>query len=311
MKTTEQKIESYSLKAVSGKTLSRFEAIRGACEIEARSQMPFREATQAVAEYGASCGTDGSVDTTPSFDYTNEFRVPFTMDNLENVLLLTNDVSRFTETDRSCGLHIHLKAQSLVGASLETKNGVRRLAKVISCLLSASKRYELAFYGLSGQRDRKTNGYSSPVSASVFAHMKQRASDAIGLQDLAIGSRTSFLNLTNLANRNYSPSERTIEFRCFNATSSNRGFNKTEILNAKHIECAFFMILNLVSTAMSETANLDKLRFTNKHPLAEKSFQWFCHHSVKRPLIDRWKDIDIVRGLISYAWKQNIYADRI
>jgi len=313
MKNQSQLLNDYADKIISGKTLNRFESIRGAIELEARSTLDYREATRQVASLSngsAVCGTDPSVATNVDFPYTNEMRVKFDMQNIETALLVANEMNRFTETDASCGLHIHIKASSLVGSSLETTNGVRRLQRVLTCLASACKRYELAFYGLSGQRNRVNNStYSRPLEISTFEQLKN--STATRLERLAIGRRTSFLNLTNLSNYDYAPNERTIEFRGFSASPSRNGENTPNIIKAKHVESALFLILNLLSTAMSETADLNKLRTARKHPLASKSFQWFLHHSCKRPLVKRWENKDLILQMITYIMQNCKSADAI
>mgnify|MGYP003970927841 CR=1 FL=1 len=313
MKSTSQLLNDYADKIISGKTLNRFESIRGAIELEARSTLNYRDSTAQVATLSngsASCGTDPSVHTNSDYPFTNEMRVKFDMQNIETALLVANEMNRYTETDSSCGLHIHIKASSLVGFSLETTNGVRRLQRILTCLASASKRYELAFYGLSGQRNRVNNStYSRPLELSTFEQLKSM--NPSRLSNLAIGRRTSFLNLTNLSNYDYSPNERTIEFRGFSASPSLNGENTPNVIRAKHVESALFLILNLLSTAMSETSDLNKLRTARKHPLASKSFQWFLHHSCKRPLVKRWENKDLVLQMISYIMQNCQACDAI
>jgi hypothetical protein len=315
MKSKEQKLIDYSLNASSGNCLKRFDQLHGAIEIESASQ--YRSTTcanvlrQDFPDLDIACGTDSTIETNFDYDYENELRVKFDSTKHAQVLKVANKFAEFSSANHSSAIHVHINASSLIGnRNLELPNNIRRLAQVLVPLVSVCKRFENAFYGLSGSRLRKQSEWSQPWNDCAFDRLKRTASNPTlsGLADCQ-STRTAFLNLRNLQNSNYSPNERTIEFRCFSASTA---FDADEFVptSAHHLEACLFLIYNAISTALSETSKPhNKLRFELKHPTHEKSFQWFLHHCAKRPQLERWKDQDLVHALCSYVWNNSERAD--
>mgnify|MGYP001326388749 CR=1 FL=1 len=315
MKTKAQKLLDYSRNASIGNCPKRFDQLHGAIEIESASQ--YRASTSAnllrqeFPDLDIACGTDSTIQTTFEHDYENELRIKFDSDKHAQVLKVANKFAEYTTANHTCAIHVHINASSLIGnRNLELPANVRRLSQVLVPLVSVCKRFENAFYAVSGSRMRKTSEWSQPWSDCAFDRLKRTANNPTlsGLADCQ-DTRTAFLNLRNLQNSNYSPNERTIEFRCFSASTA---FDSDEFVatSAHHLEACLFLIYNAISTALSETSKPhDKLRFELKHPTHEKSFQWFLHHCAKRPQLERWKDLDLVHALCSYVWNQSERAD--
>jgi len=316
MKTTLEKIRDYSRNASEGKTSSRLSNLRGAMEIESASQYNYRTSQgmlrQVVNAPDLSVGTDSTIETTCDYDNENELRLNFHTSELQRSFDVVDKFSEYTQANHSCGLHFHIKASDLIGRSIETPSGRARLAQVLIPLVSVCKRFENAFYSASGNRLRKNSEWSQAWNDSNFDRLKLARQNPT-LDNLAESQpcRTAFLNLRNLRNGNYSPNERTIEFRCFSASTSQFD-EEFEPTSALHVESSLFLILNALSACLSETSKpLEKLRFDLKHPSHEKSLQWFFHHCAKRPQIERWKNTELVRSMITYLWEQARQADDV
>lgn len=313
MKTTEEKIRSYSANASTGKTSNRLSSLLGAIEVESASSLSCRTMEGFLRQENPTAnikvGTDSTIHTTADYDHDNEMRLRFESNDLATPLQVVADFAEKTQADYSSAVHVHINASSLIGRDLEKPASVTRLAQVLIPLASVCKRFENAFFGASGARQRKDSEWSQPWSDCAFDSLKRVARNpSLSALATAQSNRTSFLNLRNLQNSRYAPNERTIEFRCFSASSADvEEFIPT---SPHHVEACLFLILNALSTALSETSKpLEKLRFELKHPTHEKSFQWFLHHCAKRPQIERWKDPQLVEQIIRYIWNESIEAD--
>jgi hypothetical protein len=305
MKSTSQLINSYASRLVQGKSLPKFENISGAVELEIASSLDRRECENDLRDINSetNVGYDCSIETTQNYSYDNEVRIPFSTSNdIESILSIVRRLASYSVANSSCGLHVHINASKLVGGNLEKPANIRRLARLKLALVSTCKRWENAYYGLSSGRNRKLNSeYCNPID-EYEVNLAKRTQTSESLSDLATIGKYKLINFNNLANRNYHPNERTIEFRGFAMNSGNNAESYREP-SAQHIETNLFFLFNFLSCALFNARNLDKLRFDAKHPLARQSFNLFCLHVAKRTQLERWSNETLVKNILSHSFE--------
>ena len=305
MKSTSELINSYASRLVQGKSLPKFENISGAIELEVASQYDRQETQRDLQDINsqANVGYDCSIETNREYSYDNEVRIPFSTSNdIESILSIVRRLATYSVANASCGLHVHINASKLVGGSLDKPANVRRLARLKLALVSTCKRWENAYYGLSSGRNRKQNSdYCRPIDEYEVTVAKSTESSEC-LSELSTIGKYKLINFNNLANSNYHPNERTIEFRGFAMNSGNNSQSYREP-SAQHIETNLFFLFNFLSCALFNARNLDKLRFEPKHPLAKDSMKWFFHHVAKRPQLDRFSNETLVKNILSHSFE--------
>ena len=126
------------------------------------------------------------------------------------------------QVDTTCGLHIHVDATGL------NEHQVRNITRAFIC-------YELAFYGLGGEKAFERFGNHYCTNAMAWARDP-------------FDSRYQSLNLQNLRNAR----KRTIEIRCFCAT-----------LEPDEIVTAVYMAVALVAKESGRNARRGLLRITD------------------------------------------------
>ncbi len=305
MKTTSQLINSYASRLIQGKALPKFENISGAVELEVASSLDRRDCERDLRDINsqANVGYDCSIECPQNYGNDNEVRIPFSTSNdIESILSIVRRLASYSVANASCGLHVHINASKLVGGNLEKPANVRRLARLKLALVSTCKRWENAYYGLSSGRNRKLNSdYCRPIDEYEMTVSKStQASES--LSELSSIGKYKLINFNNLANSNYHPNERTIEFRGFAMNSGNNAQAYREP-SAQHIETNLFFLFNFLSCALFNARNLDKLRFEPKHPLAKDSMKWFFHHVAKRPQLDRFSNETLVKNILSHSFE--------
>lgn len=135
------------------------------------------------------------------------------LEQVKRVAQWLNDVG--ARTNATCGTHIHVGAQSVVGGNKAAK------AKWIANLINLTAQYEHALQGVAGSR-RRTEGrwcrsiHDTPWMRSVAeqVHNTTRARKS-AIVDNASFNRYRTLNLANLQSHN----KPTVEFRVFSGTT--------------------------------------------------------------------------------------------
>ena len=295
-------VKDYADRIANGKSLPKFERMSGAVEIESASLKTERETREYFNDIDVSTDFDPSIRCPNDSYHKVELHCKFEQANILKVLDVANRFGNFSLANHASGIHIHLNASKLVGGNIEKPSNLRRLARLKACLTSNAKRWENLLFGMNGLREREQNPHvdyhsSYDFDASQITAQNQNPS----LRDVASGQKYKLINFTNLNNYDYSPTERTIEFRAWSA-SKGQDMNDYTPTSAMHVEACFFVLFNLISTALSEVNKVESLRFTPKHRKAFDSFKWFLHHCAKRSQLPMWKDAERVEQVIRYIF---------
>lgn len=307
MKEFNKLVTDYAQRIANGKSVPFAERIKGAIEIESASAKTEAETRRFFNAQDVRTDYDPSI-RTPRACFPNkvELHVDFENANIERVLDVANQFANFSTANSASGIHIHVNASKLVG-NLERASSIARLARLKACLTSNAKRWENLLMGMNGARRRENNAHVDYMTQYEFEQAQEIATPnryiAPTLRDCASGQKYKLINFTNLNNTDYNPNARTIEFR---AWSASKGCDESDFqpTSALHVESAFFVLVNLLSTALSELGKVDRLRFTPKHSRAFDSFKWFLHHCAKRSQLPMWKDAQRVEQVIRYIFSQ-------
>ena len=299
-------IERQSNTIVSGKTLPRFEQLKGALEFECASQMDKAEMQRDLAVYkpDINVGYDCSITTCRDYDYDNEIRCTFENlnDEIATIKQIVDRCAQYSVVDSSCGMHIHINLARLVGGDLRNPSTLRRAKRLIYSNVSVIRRFENAFFGIAGARKRNESDYARGFDDYDVTKAKESL-DARTLEDIAYKfEKYRMLNPRNVANDRYDVNERTLEYRFFSMDS---GINKTarRAPDVAQLELNLFVLMNLISCArFNATQELEKLRFDAKHPRALDSFKWFIHHCAKRPQIAYFQDKQRVMRILQKGY---------
>ena len=304
MKNFSQLVTDYSQRIANGKSVPFAQRMKGAIEIESASLKTRDQVKRLFNDRDISADYDPSI-RCPNDDFHKvELHVRFDEADIEKVLLTANRFADFTTANHASGIHIHINASKLVG-NLERASSVARLARLKACLTSNAKRWENLLFGMNGARQREQNSHVDYHNRNEFEQAQELAMPnryvEPSLRECGFGHKYKLINFTNLSNREYAPNERTIEFRAWSASNglSMDDYNPT---SAKHVEACFFVLVNMLSTALSEMGKTQSLRFEPKHPKAFDSFKWFLHHCAKRSQLPMWKDAERVEQLIRYIF---------
>ena len=305
--TISELIERQANQITSGKTLPRVEGLKGALEFEVASQMDRNEAERDLDVYlpnQVNVGYDCSIETSREYAYDNEVRVKF--DNLDkdipSIKQIVDRLAQYSVVNSSCGMHIHLNLQALVGGDLRNATTLRRAQRLIIANVSTCARFVNAFYGIAGARKRNESEYARPFDSFDIAKIKEIMQTRT-LEEIAYkAEKYRMMNPRNVANDSYIPSERTLEYRFFSMDSgiNKRAFRAPDVAQ---LELNLFVLVNLISCArFNATQDISKLRFDAKHPKALDSFKWFIHHCAKRPQIAYFQDINRVKRILQRAY---------
>ena len=122
------------------------------------------------------------------------------------------------------------------------------------------------------------------------------------LSKVASGQKYKLFNWTNANNEDYDVNDRTLECRAWSASVA-EDYETFKPVSARHVEACFFVLVNLMSTSLSNTNKTETLRNEPKHARAFDSFKWFLHHCAKRAQLPIWQDKERVEALIHYIFQ--------
>jgi len=156
---------------------------------------------------------DGSLDA--NRDYTAlEIVSPVLkgMDGLNQVVRVFNILNEAgAKVNRSCGFHVHVGVQSVLGERANDEGLVVRWVRRMLHLVSV---HELGLFAITGKRSRLDNCYCETIKGQWDQVLETTSSlETITRKVEYHGERYHTLNLCNLAD-----GKRTVEFRVFGAT---------------------------------------------------------------------------------------------